>query len=74
MVSEHGGNIDRVRRLSRTPMTTLEFMVSNAEAAALRPALAATRCAETGFDVSVSPVGLARQGRRLVVMWTSTPP
>ena len=36
VVSEHGGNIDRVRRLSRTPMTTLEFMVSNAEVAALR--------------------------------------
>ena len=67
VVSEHGGNIDRVRRLSRTPMTTLEFMVSNAEVAALRPALAAT-AAETGFDVSVSPAGLARQGRRLVVM------
>ncbi len=67
VVSEHGGNIDRVRRLSRTPMTTLEFMVSNAEVAALRTALAAT-AAETGFDVSVSPAGLARQGRRLVVM------
>ena len=67
VVSEHGGNIDRVRRLSRTPMTTLEFMVSNAEVAALRPALAAT-AAETGFDVSVSPAGLSRQGRRLVVM------
>ncbi|MDO5533997.1 MAG: phosphoserine phosphatase SerB [Propionibacteriaceae bacterium] len=67
VVAEHGGNIDRVRRLSRTPMTTLEFTVSNAEVAALRPALAAT-AAEIGFDVSVSPAGLARQGRRLVVM------
>ena len=67
VVAEHGGNIDRVRRLSRTPMTTLEFMVSNAEVASLRPALAAT-AAETGFDVSVSPAGLSRQGRRLVVM------
>lgn len=67
VVNEHGGNIDRVRRLSRTPMTTLEFMVSNAEVAALRPALAAT-AAEIGFDVSVSPAGLSRQGRRLVVM------
>ena len=67
VVTEHGGNIDRVRRLSRTPMTTLELMVSNAEVAALRPALAAT-AAEIGFDVSVSPAGLSRQGRRLVVM------
>ena len=67
VITEYGGNIDRVRRLSRTPMTTLEFTVSNAEVAALRPALAAT-AAEKGFDVSVSPAGLSRQGRRLVVM------
>ncbi|MFP5415615.1 MAG: phosphoserine phosphatase SerB [Actinomycetes bacterium] len=67
VVAEHGGNIDRIRRLSRTPMTTLEFVVSNADVGPLRPALAAL-AAEKGFDVSVSPAGLARQGRRLVVM------
>ena len=33
----------------------------------LRPALA-TAAAEAGFDVAVSPAGLSRQGRRLVVM------
>lgn len=67
VVEQLGGNIDRIRRLSRTPMTTLEFVVSNVEVSHLRPALAA-KAAETGFDVSVSPAGLARQGRRLVVM------
>ncbi|MDN5570525.1 MAG: phosphoserine phosphatase SerB [Propionibacteriaceae bacterium] len=67
VIAEHGGNIDRIRRLSRTPMTTLEFVVSHADVEHLRPAMAAT-AAETGFDVSVSPAGLARQGRRLVVM------
>ena len=67
VVTEHGGNIDRIRRLSRTPLTTLELVVSGTDVAHLRPALAAT-AAETGFDVSVSPAGLARQGRRLVVM------
>lgn len=67
VITEHGGNIDRIRRLSRTPMTTLEFIVSHADVEVLRPALAAT-AAETGFDVSVSQAGLSRQGRRLVVM------
>jgi phosphoserine phosphatase len=67
VVAELGGNIDRSRRLSRTPLTSLEFWVSGADAAALRPALAKAAAA-AGFDVSVSPAGLARQGRRLVVM------
>ncbi len=67
MIADLGGNIDRSRRLSRTPLTSLEFWVSGAEAAALRPALAKA-AAGAGFDVSVSPAGLARQGRRLVVM------
>ncbi len=62
-----GGNIDRSRRLSRTPLTTVELWVSNVEPAALRTELAAA-AASTGFDVSVSAAGLARLGRRLVVM------
>lgn len=67
VVSDHGGNIDRSRRLSRQPMTSIEWWVSHAEVADLRPALAQA-AAEAGFDVAVSPAGLARQGRRLVVM------
>lgn len=67
VISEHGGNIDRSRRLSRQPMTSIEFWVSHAEVADLRPALARA-AAEAGFDVAVSPAGLSRQGRRLVVM------
>ena len=67
VVTEHGGNIDRARRLSRQPMTTIEWWVSHADVADLRPALARV-AASAGFDVAVSPAGLARQGRRLVVM------
>lgn len=67
VITDHGGNIDRIRRLSRTPMTTLEFVVSHADVGQLRPAMAEAAF-ETGFDVSVSAAGLARQGRRLVVM------
>lgn len=67
VITDHGGNIDRSRRLSRQPMTSIEFWVSHADVADLRPALAQA-AAEAGFDVAVSPAGLARQGRRLVVM------
>jgi len=67
LIAELGGNIDRSRRLSRTPLTSLEFWVSGADPAALRPTLAGAAAA-SGFDVSVSPAGLARQGRRLIVM------
>jgi len=67
VIAEHNGNIDRSRRLSRRPLTTLEIWVSNADVDALRPALA-KRAAEVGCDMSVSPAGLARHGRRLVVL------
>lgn len=67
VIAELGGNIDRSRRLSRTPLTSLELWVSDAEPAALRPALAKAAAA-AGFDVSVSPAGLSRRGRRLIVM------
>lgn len=67
VIADHGGNIDRSRRLSRRPLTSLEFWVSQAEVDDLRPALAACAAA-SGFDVAVSPAGLVRRGRRLVVM------
>lgn len=67
VITEHGGNIDRSRRLSRQPLVSIEWWVSHADVADLRPALAQV-AADSGFDVAVSPAGLARQGRRLVVM------
>ncbi|MFT3968750.1 MAG: phosphoserine phosphatase SerB [Micropruina sp.] len=66
-IADLGGNIDRIRRLSRTPLTTVELWVSTVDAAELRPALAQV-AASAGFDVSVSAAGLARLGRRLIVM------
>lgn len=66
-VAELGGNIDRIRRLARYPVTALELDVSGPEVIALRAALAGVAAAH-GFDVSVAPGGLARRGRRLVVM------
>ena len=66
-LAEHGANIDRVRRLSRWPVTTVEFDVSGGEPEPLRRALAVAASVH-GVDVAVSPSGLARRGRRLVVM------
>ncbi|XVX21940.1 phosphoserine phosphatase SerB [Actinomycetota bacterium] len=61
------GNIDRIRRLSRYPVTTIELDVSGADLGELRAELAMVAHRE-GIDVAVSPAGLARRGRRLVVM------
>ncbi len=66
-IAEHGANIDRIRRISRWPVTTVEIDVSGADVASLRRRLAAV-AATGGVDVAVAPAGLARRGRRLVVM------
>jgi phosphoserine phosphatase len=66
-LATHGANIDRVRRLSRWPVTTVEFDVSGDDPDLLRRELAAI-CARHDVDVAVSRAGLGRRGRRLVVM------
>jgi phosphoserine phosphatase len=66
-IAAHGANIDRIRRLSRYPVTTVEFDVSGADVLALRRELALESSVH-GVDIAVAPAGLARRGRRLVVM------
>ncbi|HYY11713.1 MAG TPA: phosphoserine phosphatase SerB, partial [Kineosporiaceae bacterium] len=66
-LAERGANIDRIRRLSREPVTTVEFDVSGDDVLVLRRELSAAAAAH-GVDVAVSPAGLARRGRRLVVL------
>lgn len=67
-LAERGANIDRIRRMSAHPVTTLELDVSGVpDLRDLRRDLTAT-AAGTGVDVAVSPAGLGRHGRRLVVM------
>ncbi len=60
-------NIDRIRRISRWPVTTVEIDVSGGDVRLLRRAVAGA-AATHGIDVAVAPAGLARRGRRLVVM------
>jgi phosphoserine phosphatase len=66
-IAAHGANIDRIRRLSRYPVTTVEFDISGANVAVLRSELS-LEAAVRGVDIAVAPSGLARRGRRLVVM------
>lgn len=66
-IAEHGGNIDRIRRISRWPVTTVEIDVSGSDVGELRQRLGAVAAAG-GVDIAVAPAGLARRGRRLVVM------
>jgi phosphoserine phosphatase len=66
-IAAHGANIDRIRRLSHYPVTTIEFDVSGADVPRLRNELAGM-AADLGVDVAVAAGGLARRGRRLVVM------
>jgi phosphoserine phosphatase len=66
-LAQRGANIDRIRRLSRWPVTTIEFDVSGDDVLLLRRELA-DEAISHHVDIAVSPAGLARQGRRLVVM------
>jgi len=66
-IAAHGANIDRIRRLSRYPVTTVELDISGADLATLRTELS-LEASVRGVDIAVSPAGLARRGRRLVVM------
>jgi phosphoserine phosphatase len=63
-----GANIDRITRLSRYPVTSLELDISGADdATRLRRELVAEAGAG-GFDIAVQPAGLHRRAKRLVVM------
>lgn len=66
-LAQRGANIDRILRLARWPVTAVQLDVSGDDDTVLRSELAAA-AATHGVDVAVSPAGLSRRGRRLVVM------
>ncbi len=63
----HGARIGRVRRLAGDPVTALDLDVFGADVPLLRRELAGFGAAY-GVDVAVADGGLARRGRRLLVM------
>ena len=66
-IADYGGNIDRIVRIARYPVTAVELEVSGVDPAVLRPQLALTAAA-LGVDVAVERSGLQRRAKRLVVM------
>ncbi|MEY4498521.1 MAG: hypothetical protein RJA40_626 [Actinomycetota bacterium] len=66
-IAENGGNIERIHRTASYPLTAIEFTVSGADLNLLRPALALTGN-EHAVDIAVSPGGLMRFAKKLIVM------
>lgn len=66
-IAEHGGNIERIHRTASYPVTAIEFVVSDVDQECLRPSLA-TVANSHSVDIAVSPGGLMRWAKKLVVM------
>ncbi|WP_203337911.1 phosphoserine phosphatase SerB [Nocardioides limicola] len=66
-IADLGGNIDRIERMARYPVTAIDLHVSGADPHRLRIALAA-EAARQGVDVAVQSASLLRRGMRLIVM------
>ena len=66
-VAGAGGNIDRIVRLAKYPVTAIELDVSGIDPLELRRLLAPAAAA-CGADVAVQRAGLARRAKHLIVM------
>ena len=67
LIAQPGGNIDRIVRLAKYPVTALELDVSGVDPGKLRSVLAPA-AREAGVDIAVQHAGLARRAKHLVVM------
>ncbi len=66
-IANNGGNIERIHRTASYPVTAIELTVSGAEQGKLRTDLAQVGT-ENAVDIAVSPGGLMRWAKKLVVM------
>lgn len=66
-ISNLSGNIERIHRTASYPVTAIEFTVSGVDVTSLRHELAAVSSSQ-GVDIAVSPGGLMRWAKKLVVM------
>lgn len=67
VIADNDGNIERIHRTASYPLTAIEFTVSGADLTRLRPALALAGNAHD-VDIAVSPGGLMRFAKKLIVM------
>jgi phosphoserine phosphatase len=66
-IKELGGNIDRIVRMARYPVTAIRLEVSGADPDQLQADLAAVAY-EHGIDLAVQENGISQHAQRLVVM------
>jgi phosphoserine phosphatase len=66
-IASLGGNIERIHRTASYPITAIEFNVSGADQIAIRQGLAEVAITHS-VDIAVSPGGLMRWAKKLVVM------
>lgn len=67
VVAAAGGNIDSIVQLGSEPVSSLELLVSGADADALHAALVGV-AADAGIDIAIEPAGLRRRAKRLLVL------
>ena len=67
VIADNKGNLERIHRTASYPITAIEFTVSGANLEELRPALAMAGTTHN-VDIAVSPGGLMRFAKKLVVM------
>jgi phosphoserine phosphatase len=66
-IADVGGNIDRIERMARYPVTAIDLHVSGIDPERLRTMLA-DEAARQEVDIAVQPANLMRRGMRLIVM------
>jgi phosphoserine phosphatase len=66
-IASKSGNIERIHRTASYPITAIEFTVSGVDISSLRHNLAAV-AASSEIDIAVSPGGLMRWAKKLVVL------
>ena len=66
-IADVEGNIERIQRTASYPVTAIECVVSGAPTAVLKNVLTAL-AAENSVDIAVSPGGLMRWAKKLVLM------
>ena len=66
-IADTGGNIERIHRTASFPVTAIECVVSGAKTQELKNALSPL-AAQHSVDIAVSPGGLMRWAKKLVLM------
>jgi len=66
-IASQGGNIERIQRTASYPITAIEFLVSGVDQLSIRQCLAEVTTSNN-VDIAVSPGGLMRWAKKLVVM------